>query len=521
MDVTQSWSEVADHAERLKGVQLRALLDSTEGRVDDLVFQLDDLSVDLSREKLDVAALRALVGLAEVSGFGEARAALFSGDLINNTEQRAALHMALRGGAQAPPGADVEAALQRFLAFAEEVRSSDIADVVSIGIGGSDLGPAMAARALAPDCDGPELHFVANADAADFNDTVKSLNPASTLVIVVSKTFTTAETMRNAALARKWLGSFAPTNMVAVSTNLSACDGFGIPADRVFGFWDWVGGRYSIWSSVGLSLAIGIGAAKFRSFLAGAASMDVHFRTSGMEKNIPLLLALTGIWRRNFMGWPTVALVPFDHRLARFPAFVQQLSMESNGKSVRRNGNALSIDTAPVLWGEPGTPAQHSFFQLLHQGTEVVPVDLVAAVCPRGSDEESHRMLLANCVAQAEALARGRTASEVAEQLTRRGLSDADVGRLTPHRTFPGDRPSTLILHRELTPFALGRLIAMYEHKVFCEAVIWGTNPFDQWGVELGKEMATDIGGYLDGVSREAAPASLAATLERIRALQA
>jgi glucose-6-phosphate isomerase len=364
------------------------------------------------------------------------------------------------------------------------------ADVINIGIGGSDLGPAMAARALRPDCDGPRLHFVSNVDGAHFADTAADLDPARTLVIVSSKTFTTLETMANARLARDWLGEHAAGQMAAVSTNLAACAEFGIPETRVFGFWDWVGGRYSLWSAIGLSLAIGIGAERFRAFLGGAAAMDRHFREAPLGRNLPVLLALAGIWRRNAMGWPTVALIPYDQRLERFPAYVQQLDMESNGKRVTLDGRAVATATGAVIWGEPGTNAQHSFFQLLHQGTDVVPVDFIAAARGRAADPGHHALLLANCLAQGQALAFGRTAEEVRAEMTAAGKPADEIARLVPHRTFPGDRPSITILFRELDPFALGRLIALFEHKVFVQGAIWGVNSFDQWGVELGKAMA-------------------------------
>ncbi len=377
----------------------------------------------------------------------------------------------------------------------------------------------MAARALRPDTDGPRLHFVSNVDGAHFADTVAELDPARTLVIVSSKTFTTLETMANAALARDWLGQHAAEQMAAVSTNLKGCAEFGIPAERVFGFWDWVGGRYSLWSAIGLSLAIGIGEARFRDFLAGAAAMDRHFREAPLERNLPVLLALVGIWRRNAMGWPTVALIPYDQRLERFPAYVQQLDMESNGKRVTRDGKPVGTRTGPVIWGEPGTNAQHSFFQLLHQGTDIVPVDFVAAARARAADPAHHALLLANCLAQGQALAFGRTAEEVEAEMRAAGKNDDEIARLVPHRTFPGDRPSTTILFRELDPASLGRLIALFEHKVFVQGAIWGVNSYDQWGVELGKALAGAlIPALRDGADVEA-DASTAGLVERIRAL--
>ncbi len=480
-----AWERVHREAARLRPTHLRTLFAGDPARFERLSFAFEDLSIDVSKEKLDAAALDALLALARAADIEGRREAMFAGEPVNRTEGRAVLHMALRGGAVAPPGDDVEGAHADVLAFAEGVRAGSFTDVINIGIGGSDLGPAMAVRALSPDGDGPRVHFVSNVDGAHLADTLRGLDPATTLVIVASKTFTTLESMTNARSAQAWLGGHAADNMAAVSTNLAACAEFGIPAERVFGFWEWVGGRYSLWGAIGLPLAIAIGARRFRAFLAGAAAKDRHFREAALEENLPVLFALTGIWRRNAMGWPTVALIPYDQRLERFPAYVQQLERESNGKCVTRDGAPTPRATGPVVWGEPGTNAQHSFFQLLHQGTDVIPVDFIAAARPRDADTEQHRLLLANCLAQGAALAFGRTEAEA-----RSGLTAAEADRLAPHRTFPGDRPSTTILHRQLDPFALGRLIALYEHKVFTMGAIWDINSFDQFGVEPGKALA-------------------------------
>ncbi len=532
MGVTEAWERVRRAAARLKPVQLRELFAADPGRFGRLSFRLEDLTVDLSKEKLDAGALEALLALARAAGVEARRDAMVAGEPCNLTEERAALHMALRGGAPAPEGADVEGVRERFLGFAEAVRSGaygtpdgPFTDAVNIGIGGSDLGPVMAARALRPDCDGPRLHFVSNVDGAHFADVTRGLDPRRTLVIVASKTFTTQETMANARLARGWLrgavGDRAGAHMAAVSTNIEGCAGFGIEEARVFGFWDWVGGRYSIWSAIGLPLAIGIGAGRFRRFLDGAAAMDRHFREAPPERNLPVLLALAGVWRRNAMGWPTVALIPYDQRLERFPAYVQQLDMESNGKRVRRGGGPVETTTGPVIWGEPGTNAQHSFFQLLHQGTDVVPVDFIAAATPRGADEEHHALLLANCLAQGRALAFGRTEAEVRAAMAAAGRPGPEIDRLAPHRTFPGDRPSTTILFRRLGPYALGRLIALFEHKVFVQGVIWDVNSFDQWGVEIGKNMARSLVPVLrDGAEPEGLDGSTGGLVTRIRELR-
>ena len=521
---------LAPHAARLKATPLRALFEDDPDRFARFSFRVDDLLVDCSKEKIDGQALDALVAVARAAGVEAARDAMVSGAHWNLTEDRAVLHMALRGGAEAPGGDDVSGTLDRFLAFAEDVRSGrygarngPFTDIINIGIGGSDLGPAMAARALEPDRDGPRLHFVSNVDSGHLADTVKALDPARTLVIVASKTFTTMETMMNARSARDWLraavGDEAGRHMAAVSTNIDGAAEFGIEASRVFGFWDWVGGRYSIWSAIGLPVAIGIGAANFRAFLDGAASMDRHFRETPLEQNLPVLLALIGIWRRNAMGWPTVALIPYDQRLSRFPAYVQQLDMESNGKRTARDGSPVQTPTGPVIWGEPGTNAQHSFFQLLHQGTDVVPVDFIAAATSRDGASDHHTALLANCLAQGQALAFGRTEDEVRAQMA--GSDPAEIDRLAPHRTFPGDRPSTTILHRQLDPFALGRLIALFEHKVFVQGVIWDIDSFDQWGVELGKVLATDLLPLLNGEAGPDVDASTAGLMSALREFSA
>ena len=448
--------------------------------------------------------------------------------------------MALRGGTDEDAAVggvavrpEVEAVRESFLGFAEDVRSGrhgardggPFTDVVHIGIGGSHLGPEMAVRALRPDHDGPRIHFVSNVDGADLADTVAPLEPARTLVLVASKTFTTLETMTNARSARRWLEAAlaerAGDHMAAISSNVEAAAAFGIEPDRVFGFRDWVGGRYSLWSAIGLPIAIAVGAGRFRALLAGAASMDRHFRTAPLESNLPVLMGLLSAWRRNAMGWPSVALIPYDQRLERFPAYVQQLAMESNGKRVAGDGTPVPRPTAPVVWGEPGTNAQHSFFQLLHQGTDVVPVEFVVAAQARdgpGSGADHHRLLVANCLAQGQALAFGRTPEEVRNEMRAAGADDDVAERLVPHRSFPGDRPSTTIAHRRLDAHALGRLVALYEHRVFVEAVLWDINPFDQWGVELGKTLAERLHPALDGGAMPAGTdSSTAGLLRRLR----
>ena len=505
--LTDAWRAVEAANAALAHTTLRGLFAGDPTRFARFSRSLDDLTVDFSKERIDAAALTALLALHDAAGVAAKRDAMAAGAAINATEGRAVLHMALRGSV-APDVAgvgEVASVREAFLGFAEDVRTGRHAAadgrpfdaVLNIGIGGSDLGPAMAARALAPDADGPAAHFVSNVDGAHFTDVAKGLDPARTLVVVASKTFTTQETMTNAAAARDWLrgalGAAGDGHLAAVSTNLPACAAFGIPASRVFGFWDWVGGRYSLWGAIGLPLAIAVGADRFRAMLDGAAAMDRHFLTAPPEDNLPVLLGLIGVWRRSVMGCATAAVIPYDQRLDRFPAYLQQLMMESNGKGVGLDGAPLRRPACPVIWGEPGTNAQHSFFQMLHQGLETIPVDFILAAEPREALGDHHAKLTANCLAQSAALAFGMTADEARDAMLAKGADAAEAGRLAPHRAFPGDRPSTTLIHRRLDPFSLGRLVALYEHRTFVEGAIWGVNPFDQFGVELGKRMASDL----------------------------
>jgi len=475
---------------------------------------LDDLLYDFSKQRIDASALALLARLADLAEVAAKRDAMLRGDLVNSTERRAALHTALRNFSGAPVLVDgrdvmpdVEAERAKMLAFAADVREGRLrgalgqpmTDVVNIGIGGSDLGPAMAARALLPFAQANlRAHFVSNVDGADIADALRGLDPARTLVIVSSKTFTTQETMTNARAARAWivhaLGEGAVADhFAAVSTRLDKVAEFGVDASHVFGFWDWVGGRYSIWSSIGLPLAIAIGPELFEDFLRGGHDVDRHFREAPIEKNIPMLMGLLGVWNRNVLGYATQAVIPYDQRLARFPAYLQQLQMESEGKSVCRDGTPVRTASGAVVWGEPGTNGQHAFFQLLHQGTEISPIDFLVAASPTNADAHHHDLLLANCLAQGEALMRGRTRTEAEALAAREGASAAEAARLAPHKRFSGSRPSSTLLYAQLTPRTLGRLIALYEHKVFVEAAIWDINPFDQWGVELGKELASRL----------------------------
>jgi glucose-6-phosphate isomerase len=422
--------------------------------------------------------------------------------------------------------------LARMGDFAEAIRSGAIkgakgkafTDVVNIGIGGSDLGPVMTTLALAPYHDGPNLHYVSNVDGAHMADTLKRLNPATTLIIVASKTFTTIETMTNAETARSWLEKALGKKAVgahfaAISTALDKVSAFGIEESRVFGFWDWVGGRYSVWSAIGLPLMIAVGRGNFGKFLNGASAMDEHFRTAAMAKNLPVTLGLLGFWNRVICGYPTRAVIPYDQRLSRMPAYLQQLDMESNGKRVMQDGSKTDTVTGPVVWGEPGTNGQHAFFQLLHQGTDVVPVEFIIGAESHEPELKVHQdLLVANCLAQSEALMRGRTLAEAKAQLKARGLPADKINALAPHRVFPGNRPTLTIVHKILDPFALGRLVALYEHRVFVEAQLFGINAFDQWGVELGKELATEllpvVQGTKSAAGRDSSTAGLVAHIK-------
>ncbi|MCB1446272.1 MAG: glucose-6-phosphate isomerase [Rhizobiaceae bacterium] len=479
-----------------------------------------DLLFDYSKTAVNDTVLGLLEELSHEAGVPAKREAMFSGEIINITEKRAVLHTALRNRANTPvmvDGRDVMPEVNAVLAamgnFAEDVRSGAITgstgqtftDVVNIGIGGSDLGPVMTTLALAPYHDGPRLHYVSNIDPAHIADTIRHLDPETTLFIVASKTFTTIETMTNARTARLFIADALGEGAVgrhfaAVSTALDKVAAFGIDPNRVFGFWDWVGGRYSIWSAIGLPLMVAIGRDDFAHFLEGAHAMDNHFRSAPFNRNLPLLLGLIGYYQRNILGYASRAVIPYDQRLARFPAYLQQLDMESNGKGVVMDGSPVQGSSGPVVWGEPGTNGQHAFFQLLHQGTDIVPVEFMIA--KHGFEpnlRHQHELLMSNCLAQSQALLKGRTVEEATAQLLAQGWDPAQAGRIAPHRYFSGNRPSITFVHDKLTPFALGRLIALYEHRVFVEGVLFGINSFDQWGVELGKELATALLPVIEG----------------------
>lgn len=484
------------------------------------VFSIEagDLLFDYSKTSMDVAGRDCLLGLYEAAQVDARRNAMFSGALINETENRAVLHTALRNltgdpvivdGQDVMPG--VLETLARMETFASALRDGrarvsggKITDVVNIGIGGSDLGPAMVTLALAPYADGPKCHFVSNVDGAHINDVLLPLDPARTLVIVASKTFTTIETMTNAATARRWISeavgeAAVGTHFAALSTSADKTIEFGISPERVFGFEDWIGGRYSIWGPIGLSLMIAIGPEAFRAFLSGAEAMDRHFRAAPPLENLPVMLALTGIWNNQGLGHATRAVLPYEQRLSRLPAYLQQLEMESNGKSVAMDGSDLTVPSGPVVWGEPGTNGQHAFYQLIHQGTRVILCEfMVGAQGFEDALSHQHQLLVANCLAQSEALMRGRTLDE-ARALISDQFDGGELDRQARHRVFPGNRPSTTLVYPKLTPFVLGQIIALYEHRVFVEGVMLGINSFDQWGVELGKVLATDLQPVVTG----------------------
>ncbi|MBN9072111.1 MAG: glucose-6-phosphate isomerase [Rhizobiales bacterium] len=522
-------------------VDLRAAFAADGGRFAAFSLRLDDLLLDISKCAVDAGTLRLLAELAAAAGVEKRRDAMFAGDRINVTEHRAVLHTALRAPAGAVMKVDgenvvpeVHRVLDAMAAFADAVRGGaakgatgrKITDIVNIGIGGSDLGPVMATLALAPYHDGPRAHFVSNIDGAHIHDTLKGLSAETTLFIVASKTFTTVETMTNAETARRWvekaLGKAAVADhFCAVSTALDKVAAFGIPQDRVFGFWDWVGGRYSLWSAIGLPIMIAVGPKNFHAFLAGAHAMDEHFRTAPVLGNLPMMLGLIGFWHRVACGYPARAVIPYDQRLLRLPAYLQQLDMESNGKSVTLDGHAVATPTGPLVWGEPGTNGQHAFFQLLHQGTDVIPVEFIVGANGHEPDLELHQqLLLANCLAQSQAFMKGRTLEEAKAQMAAKGMSKADIDAIAPHRVFAGNRPSLTIVHRILDPYALGRLIALYEHRVFVEGVLFDINSFDQWGVELGKELATNLLPVVQGKAGDAGDASTAGLVAHVHALR-
>lgn len=503
---TPAWKRLESLAESAVYSDLRALFSTDPGRAERFSFGAGEFHVDLSKHLITDEVLEALIDLAREAGLPDRIQAMFAGEQINTTEDRAVMHVALRAvrdevlevdGVNVVPG--VHETLDRLERFSTSVREGEwkgstgerIKDVVNIGIGGSDLGPAMAYRALRRYVT-PRLqaHFVSNIDPADLASVLTEVQPESTLFIVSSKSFTTLETLANARSARAWLvdhlgEDVVASHFVAVSTNANEVSAFGIDTDNMFGFWDWIGGRYSVDSAIGLSLMIAIGPDRFRELLSGFRTIDQHFLATPLERNVPVLLGMIGVWYRNMLGMDAYAVLPYSNDLSRFPAYLQQLDMESNGKQTRIDGSEVAVETGPIIWGEPGTNGQHAFYQLLHQGTTVVPADLIGFLQTDDEPKDQHDMLLGNMIAQAEALAFGKTAEETAAE----GIGSS----LVAHRTFPGDRPTSVILAPELTPSVLGQLIAIYEHKVFTQGTIWQINSFDQWGVELGKQLATTV----------------------------
>ena len=537
-----AWSALDALAHRPGAAAIRPLFAADPDRSARMTHRAGDVRLDLSRTAIGPQVRLALLALARATGVEAFRDAMAGGATVNATEGRGALHMALRMPEDGPGvGPASQACATRTLAretrarmqtFTAAVHDGTIrgatgqrfTDVVNIGIGGSDLGPFMAARALWTPASPMRAHFLANVDAHAWEALRPRLDPARTLVLIASKTFTTQETMTNAALVRGWLAETlgdagAATHLVALSTNLKAAAAFGIPAERVFGFSDTVGGRFSVWSAIGLSLALALGWPAFERFLAGARAMDEHFLSAPLEDNLPVLLALAEVWHVNGLGYPARAVLPYDERLARFPAHLQQLEMESLGKAVRIDGTPVPRGTGPVVFGEPGTNAQHSFMQLIHQSPTPVPVDFILVANPGHAHPDSHRKLLANGLAQAEALLVGRSEQAVRAEMAASGASAAKIDQVAPHRVFTGDRPSVVILLPRLDPFTLGQLVALYEHKVACLGALWGINPFDQWGVELGKQLAAHILPALEGREAELDPTT-ARLLAEIRRLQ-
>ncbi|QLA19460.1 glucose-6-phosphate isomerase [Desulfolutivibrio sulfoxidireducens] len=517
-----AWMALHVHAGDMKNVHLRDLFAADSGRFASFSRRLgDDILFDFSKNRITEKTFGLLASLANQAGLDRKIAAMFAGEKINVTENRAVLHTALRNRANRPvlvDGHDVMPGVNRVLArmrdFSDRVRSGQwtgftgkpIADVVNIGIGGSDLGPRMVTEALAHyAADAPRPHFVSNVDGTHLAETVKRLDPETTLFLVASKTFTTQETMANAHSARQWFLAKArdeaavARHFAAISTNREGVAAFGIDPANMFEFWDWVGGRYSLWSAIGLSIALSVGMDRFEELLSGAFEVDEHFRTTPFVDNIPAIMGLVGIWNGEFLGACSQAVLPYDQYLARFPAYLQQGDMESNGKRVTVAGQWVDYETGPIIWGEPGTNGQHAFYQLIHQGTRLVACDFLVAARPVSPLGDHHLLLAANCFAQTEALMRGKTEDEARAELANTGLSDDRLTLLARAKTFPGNRPTSTILYRQLTPRILGMLIALYEHKIFTQGAIWDINSFDQMGVELGKKLAGVIEGELRG----------------------
>jgi len=512
---TKSWKKLKEHYRVMKGRQMKSLFDRDPHRFSKFSARFGDITVDYSKNIITRETLRLLLGLARECKLKEAIEKMFAGDEINETEKRAVLHVALRNRSNTPihvNGSDVmpevNAVLGQMKRFSDAVISGNwkgctgkaITDIVNIGIGGSDLGPVMVTEALKPYWK-PQLrpHFVSNIDGTHMAETLKTVSPETTLFIIASKTFTTQETMTNALTARRWFldsaksDSLVKHHFVAISTNEGEVKKFGIDPENMFRFWDWVGGRYSLWSAIGLSIACTIGFEHFVELLEGAHAMDIHFRETSFEENIPVVLALIGVWYNNFFGAETEAILPYDQYLHRFPAYFQQGNMESNGKQVDRGGREVNYQTGPVIWGEPGTNGQHAFYQLIHQGTKLIPCDFIAPAISHNSVGDHHKILLSNFFAQTEALMKGKEPEEVLEELRQSGTKEEEIKKVLPYRVFKGNRPTNSILVKKMTPRTLGSLTALYEHKIFVQGMIWNIFSFDQWGVELGKQLANRI----------------------------
>jgi glucose-6-phosphate isomerase len=524
MTRAQEWAALEQHQKEVEGLHMRDLFSREDDRFNRLSLRFGDLLLDFSKNRITDQTLKLLRELARACDVEGKRDRMFAGERINVTENRPVLHVALRNRANRPilvdgkdVMPDVNAALAHMKAFSDAVRGGTwtgytgrpITDVVNIGIGGSDLGPLMVTEALRP-YGRPDLkmHFVSNVDGTHIAETLKRLSPETTLFLIASKTFTTQETMTNAQTARRWFLQAAQKDghvakhFVALSTNTKEVTKFGIAPDNMFVFWDWVGGRYSLWSSIGLSIAIAVGFENFERLLEGAFEMDEHFRSAPLEQNLPVTMAVLGVWYNNFFGAATHAVLPYDQYLHRFPAYLQQGDMESNGKGVTVDGQPITTyQTGPVIWGEPGTNGQHAFYQLIHQGTKLIPCDFLAAAESHNPIGDHHKLLLANYFAQTEALMKGRNAEEARAEVAAQGLSGAALEALVPHKVFTGNRPTNSILYQKLDAKTLGKLIALYEHKIFVQGAIWQVNSFDQWGVELGKKLANAIIPELDGAA--------------------
>jgi glucose-6-phosphate isomerase len=510
-----SWNALKEHFNNIRDVEIKSLFSENLTRFNEFSIQLNDILLDYSKNRLDKETIKLLLDLAKDCNVPQGIKAMFNGDVINTTEERSVLHVALRNRSNKPVlvgGVDVmpsvNGVLTRMKSFSDKVRSGEwkgytgksITDVVNIGIGGSDLGPYMVTEALKPYSKaGLNVHFVSNIDGTHISETLKKINPETTLFIIASKTFTTQETLTNANTAKRWfLDSAVEINevakhFVALSTNSKSVTEFGIDTENMFEFWDWVGGRYSLWSSIGLSVALSVGFENFEELLQGAHEMDNHFESTKLEENIPVILALIGVWYNNFFEADSYAILPYDQYMHRFAAYFQQGDMESNGKRVTKDGETVDYSTGPIVWGEPGTNGQHAFYQLIHQGTKLIPCDFIAPVNSQNPTGDHHPILLSNFFAQTEALMKGKTEQEAKVELESYGLSLEAVKALLPHKVFTGNRPTNSIMVKQLTPRVLGSLTAMYEHKIYVQSLIWNVNAFDQWGVELGKQLAKAI----------------------------